>query len=92
MDLEFIRKNINLLGIAKRFFSEREYAELQALPESRQLQTFFECWTRKEAFIKAKGDGFSLPLRQFDVSITPGGACGAAAHGMGIPMKPRSGR
>ena len=72
VDLEFIRKDINLLGIAKRFFSEREYAELQALPESRQLQTFFECWTRKEAFIKAKGDGFSLPLRQFDVSITPG--------------------
>ena len=72
VDVEFIRKNINLLGIAKRFFSEQEYAELQALPQSCQLQTFFDCWTRKEAFIKAKGEGFSLPLHRFDVSITPG--------------------
>ena len=72
VDVEFIREDINLLGIAKRFFSEREYAQLQALPESSQLQTFFDCWTRKEAFIKAKGEGFSLPLHQFDVSITPG--------------------
>jgi 4'-phosphopantetheinyl transferase len=72
VDVEFIREDINLLGIAKRFFSEREYAQLQALPQSRQLQTFFDCWTRKEAFIKAKGEGFSLPLHQFDVSITPG--------------------
>ena len=72
VDVEFIRKDINLLGIAKRCFSEREYAQLQALPQSCQLQTFFNCWTRKEAFIKAKGEGFSLPLYQFDVSITPG--------------------
>lgn len=72
IDLEFIRKNINLLGIAKRFFSPQEYSQLQALPKSSQLQAFFECWTRKEAFIKAKGEGFSLPLHRFDVSITPG--------------------
>ena len=71
VDVEFIRKNVNLLGIANRFFSEREYAQLQALPQSCQLQTFFECWTRKEAFIKAKSEGFSLPLHQFDVSIIP---------------------
>ncbi|MDE0300083.1 MAG: 4'-phosphopantetheinyl transferase superfamily protein [Candidatus Poribacteria bacterium] len=72
VDVEFIRKEINLLGIAKRFFSKREYVQLQALPRSRQLQSFFDCWTRKEAFIKARGDGFFLPLHQFDVSITPG--------------------
>ena len=72
VDVEFLRNNINLLGIAKRFFSAQEYSQLQALPKSSQLQTFFECWTRKEAFIKAKGEGFSLPLHQFDVSITPG--------------------
>ena len=72
VDVEFIRNDINLLGIAKRFFSDQEYAELQEFPQSCQLQTFFDCWTRKEAFIKAKGEGFSLPLRQFDVSVTPG--------------------
>ena len=72
VDVEFIREDINLLGIAKRFFSEREYAQLQALPRSCQLQTFFDCWTRKEAFIKAKGEGLLLALDQFDVSIAPG--------------------
>ena len=72
VDVEFIREDVNLLGIAKRFFSEREYAQLRALPPSCRLQTFFDCWTRKEAFIKAKGEGFSLPLSQFDVSIAPG--------------------
>ena len=71
VDLEFIRATIDLLGIAKRFFSEQEYSQLRALPQSCQLQTFFNCWTRKEAFIKAKGAGFSLPLDQFDVSISP---------------------
>lgn len=72
VDVEFIRNNINLLGIAKRFFSAQEYSQLRALPESFQLQTFFDCWTRKEAFVKAKGEGLLLALHQFDVSIAPG--------------------
>ena len=72
VDLEFIRTSVDALGIAKRFFSEREYSQLRALPQRCQLQAFFDCWTRKEAFIKAKGAGFSLPLRQFDVSLAPG--------------------
>ena len=72
VDVEFIRKDVNLLGIAKRFFSAQEYSQLQALSESSQLQTFFDCWTRKEAFIKAKGEGLLLALDQFDVSIAPG--------------------
>ncbi len=72
VDVEFIREDVNLLGIAKRFFSAQEYSQLQALPEASQLQTFFDCWTRKEAFIKAKGEGLLLALDQFDVSIAPG--------------------
>lgn len=59
-------------GLAQRFFSDAETAELTALPPAQQEAGFFACWTRKEAIIKAVGLGLSMPLRAFDVSLTPG--------------------
>lgn len=72
IDLERIRDVIEYEQIAARFFSPRESAALQALPTSIKSEAFFNCWTRKEAYIKARGEGLSLPLDQFDVSLIPG--------------------
>ncbi len=72
VDLEFIREELAEEGIAERFFSRREIGELQAVPVELRKQAFFNCWTRKEAYIKARGEGLSMPLDAFDVSLTPG--------------------
>lgn len=72
IDLEFIREGLEIEQLAERFFSQREIAALRGLPVSLRKHAFFLCWTRKEAYIKAKGEGLSLPLDQFDVSLIPG--------------------
>ncbi len=72
IDLEFIRESLEVEQLAERFFSQREIATLRGLPVSLRKHAFFLCWTRKEAYIKARGEGLSLPLEQFDVSLIPG--------------------
>jgi 4'-phosphopantetheinyl transferase len=68
VDVEAIRPMADANQIAARFFSPRETAELQALP----AVSFFTCWTRKEAYLKARGDGLAQQLRAFSVTISPG--------------------
>ena len=72
VDLEITRTDLAVAEIAERFFSRREIAMLRTLPPELHCQAFFRCWTRKEAYIKARGEGLSLPLDQFDVSLLPG--------------------
>lgn len=72
VDVELIRPDFAEMEIAERFFSTKEVTEICALPKNSQLNGFFACWTRKEAFVKAMGEGLSLPLDQFEVSVKPG--------------------
>lgn len=61
VDLERIRPDFADEQIAEQFFASGEVAALRALPLHAQQEAFFNCWTRKEAFIKARGEGLSLP-------------------------------
>jgi 4'-phosphopantetheinyl transferase len=70
-DIEFVKRDLNVLQIAQRFFSVAEKQAIQALPDTLQHEAFFSCWTRKEAFVKARGEGLSCPLDSFDVSVMP---------------------
>ena len=72
IDVERIRADVAALDIAGRFFSENERNALARLDPAVQCRAFFACWTRKEAYIKAQGDGLSLPLAAFDVTLVPG--------------------
>jgi 4'-phosphopantetheinyl transferase len=73
IDVELIRAEFASEAIAKRYFSAKEIDELSRLPAELRTEGFFLCWTRKEAYIKAKGDGLRIPLDSFDVSLSPGG-------------------
>jgi 4'-phosphopantetheinyl transferase len=60
---------IAALDLAQRFFSPREFEALAATQPDGRASAFFRCWTRKESFVKARGDGLSFPLSAFDVSL-----------------------
>ena len=72
IDIEYINEDIDRLQIAQRFFSKQESDRLLALPEELQLGAFYNCWTRKEAYIKALGRGLYKSLDKFQVSIETG--------------------
>jgi 4'-phosphopantetheinyl transferase len=72
VDIEHSRRLVEIEGIARRFFAPEEVTELMGLSEAERHAAFFNCWTRKEAYIKAVGDGLSVPLDSFQVTLQPG--------------------
>jgi 4'-phosphopantetheinyl transferase len=72
VDAEKIRVQPDAQKLAKRFFSPEEQRFLENLSGDELQRAFFRCWTLKEAYIKAKGEGLSIPLNAFDVSLEEG--------------------
>jgi 4'-phosphopantetheinyl transferase len=72
VDVEYVRDVPDALSIADMHFSTAEQEVLRSLPQAELRDAFFRCWTRKEAVIKAFGEGLNLPLDSFDVSLDPG--------------------
>jgi len=72
VDIEQLRPRVAEEHIAERFFSPQEVVALRGLPPDEQAPAFFRCWTRKEAYVKAHGEGLAIPLNQFVVTLRPG--------------------
>jgi 4'-phosphopantetheinyl transferase len=72
VDVEYMRTDIAYDELAQHSFSPSEQTALLHLPAEQKHQAFYNCWTRKEAYIKARGMGLSLPLDLFDVELLPG--------------------
>ena len=71
VDVEFMRADFATNEVAEHFFSIAEIYTLSGLEPHLRSQAFFNCWTRKEAYVKARGEGLSMPLDVFDVSLAP---------------------
>jgi 4'-phosphopantetheinyl transferase len=71
VDVEQVRADFTSDDIARRYFSPVEVQSLCGLPNEERVASFFRCWTRKEAYIKAIGLGLSQPLDGFDVTLAP---------------------
>ena len=72
VDIEAVRDISDADDVAARMFSIREFESYCNLPRESRSTGFFNCWTRKEAFVKAIGAGLDYPLDSFDVSLNPG--------------------
>lgn len=87
VDVERIRMDADALGLAERFFSPPEVQWLRSQPAAQLIPSFFACWTAKEAYIKAQGEGLSLPLSSF--GVLPQGRSGLQLQVYGDPEESR---
>jgi len=76
VDVEDVRREVEMLALARRYFAVQEVEELQSLPEAQQRERFFALWTLKEAYVKARGLGMHLSLQSFGFTFSTGQAPG----------------
>jgi 4'-phosphopantetheinyl transferase len=69
IDIEAVTRNVDYMGVGRRWFSALESRTLQSLPEHERVDAFFRAWCRKEAYIKARGEGMAHPLQRFSVAL-----------------------
>jgi 4'-phosphopantetheinyl transferase len=72
VDIELLDSKPSDVLVARQFFSAGEVDDYLAQPDDVRPRAFLSCWTRKEAYIKARGEGLSLPLQEFDVTLARG--------------------
>jgi len=80
IDIERVRRDFDVLELARRFFASEETAALAALPAAARPEAFCRCWTRKEAYLKALGTGLSAPLDAFAVPLADAASCRLLVH------------
>lgn len=73
VDIERIREDVLADRAERRFLSEREQSALAGLPHEPRLRAIFQCWTAKEAYLKASGLGLRVSMADLDVSLFPDG-------------------
>jgi 4'-phosphopantetheinyl transferase len=71
IDVEEVHDDFDVDEVAVHFFSACEQCDLKTFTGRAKIEAFYNCWTRKEAYLKAQGAGLSFPLDQFDVSLRP---------------------
>lgn len=70
VDLEYLDRETDVLEVARASFTAAEYRQIEETADSDELRrAFFQCWTRKEAVVKADGRGLSLALDSFEVPV-----------------------
>jgi 4'-phosphopantetheinyl transferase len=72
IDLEYMRGDLEVAQLAEHFFLPSEVSTVSALPVHLQQEALYKCWTCKEAYLKARGEGLSLDLNLFEISLIPG--------------------
>ena len=82
VDIEYIREDFECERIAERFFHESETVHLRGLSEQGRSEAFFRFWTYKEAYIKGRGKGLSIPTRSFAVRVMDGGRAAIEHRGL----------
>ena len=85
IDLEFVRGSCDWNRLADRVFTAREWSQLEQLPpDEERTRRCYELWTAKEAYIKARGVGMSLPLRKFSVPLPDAGGVSGPVIDTGV--------
>jgi 4'-phosphopantetheinyl transferase len=81
VDCENLNRHVEIEKLAARVFSAREQEFFNSMPAPMRTKTFFRIWTLKEAYVKARGLGMSLPLEKFSFDL-------AASNGFRIAFSP----
>ena len=88
IDIECVRHDVAVGQISQRFFSQHEISSLERVDKDKRTELFFQYWTRKEAFLKAMGEGISFPMERCDVSFFSGKVLSPITLHGDIPRSP----